>query len=257
MASKRVVIVDAMEVVQSITKTTKMTKVIHFQQEFLKRISKPMKGYDEGRIVFDKYLDQSLKNKTQLIRSKSSAEYAVHPDMSLTMSFKDLLSTSSTKRRLTVMLAEATLDHFIKQQQIRIIVVYDDKIRKSESPDQIEFHTHEEADTLIPQQVLDCQSEYAALDIPLEISVGAPDTDVLTLNLHLDAQGHLKESTKLLFITGKKTRNTSRRIVDKRKRVKVLGTEKSKALIGFHNFTGADWGASSTEYQSRSGAIRL
>ena len=49
------------------------------------------------------------------------------------------------------MLAEATLDHFIKQRQIRIIVVYDDKIRKSESPDQIEFHTHEEADTLIPQ----------------------------------------------------------------------------------------------------------
>ena len=76
-----------------------------------------MKGYDEGRIVFDKYLDQSLKNKTRLIRSKSSAEYAVHPDMSLTMSIKDLLSASSTKRRLTVMLAEATLDHFIKQQQ--------------------------------------------------------------------------------------------------------------------------------------------
>ena len=139
-----------------------MTKVIHFQEELLKRISKLMKGYDEGRIVFDKYLDQSLKNKTRLIRSKSSAEYAVHPDMSLTMSIKDLLSAPSTKRRLTVM-----LDHFIKQQQIRIIVVYDDKIRKSESPDQIEFHTHEEADTLIPQQMHDCQSEYAALDIPL------------------------------------------------------------------------------------------
>ena len=37
MASKRVLIVDAMEVVQSITKTTKMTKVIHFQEEFLKK----------------------------------------------------------------------------------------------------------------------------------------------------------------------------------------------------------------------------
>ena len=232
MASKRVLIVDAMEVVQSITKTTKMTKVIHFQEEFLKGISKLMKGYDEGRIVFDKYLDQSLKNKTRLIRSKSSAEYAVHPDMSLTMSIKDLLSASSTKRRLTVMLAEATLDHFIKQQQIRIIVVYDDKIRKSESPDQIEFHTHEEADTLIPQQVLDCQSEYAALDIPLEISVDSPDTDVLTLNLHLDAQGHLKESTKLLFITGKKTKNTSRRIVDIRKKSESIGYRKVKS---------ADW----------------
>ena len=98
MASKRVLIVDAMEVVQSITKTTKMTKVIHFQEEFLKRISKLMKGYDEGRIVFDKYLDQSLKNKTRLIRSKSSAEYAVHPDMSLTMSISRIFCLHHQQR---------------------------------------------------------------------------------------------------------------------------------------------------------------
>ena len=43
------------------------------------------------------------------------------------------------------------------------------------------------------------------------------------------------DSNKLICLT-------SRRIVDIRERVKVLGTEKSKVLIGFHNFTGADWG---------------
>ena len=106
----------------------------------------------------------------------------------------------------------------------------------------IELHTHEEADTLIPQQVLACMDEYAGLEIPLEIDVSSPDTDVLTYTADLDAKGHLKENTKLRFITGKKTKNTCKRVIDVRERVKVLGRSKAKALIGFHNFTGADWG---------------
>ena len=54
------------------------------------------------------------------------------------------------------------------------------------------------------------------------------------------ANGRLKDNTKLRFITGKKTKNTYRRVIDVRERVKAPGSSKSKALIGFHNFTGAD-----------------
>ena len=139
------------------------------------------------------------------------------------------------------MIAQATLNHFITKNQAKIVVVYDDKILKRECLDTVELHTHEEADTLIPNQVLACIDEQED-DLTLEIDVTSPDTDVLTYCADLDANGRLKENTKLRFITGKNTKNTNRRVVDVRDRVKALGSTKSKALIGFHNFTGADWG---------------
>ena len=75
----RVLIVDAMEVLQSITKTPKMKRVIHLQEEFIARITNLLKYYEEGRIVFDRYLDQSLKNKTRNKRAQTVTSYAVHP----------------------------------------------------------------------------------------------------------------------------------------------------------------------------------
>ena len=85
-------------VLKAISKTPKMTKMVHLQDEFIKRISKLMKGYDEGKIVFDKYVEQSRKNKTRMKRSKTSTEFAIHPKICLTMSIIDLLFESPTKR---------------------------------------------------------------------------------------------------------------------------------------------------------------
>ena len=237
----RILIVDAMEVLKGITKTSKMTKILHLQEEFIKRISRLLHGYDEGRIVFDKYVDESLKNKTRMKRSQTTAEFAIHPEMSLTMSIKELLSASSTKRSLTIMIANATLNHFIDENQAKIVVVYDDKIVKGECRERVELHTHEEADTLIPYQVLACIDEQEE-DKALDIDVTTPDTDVITYCADVDAKGLLKDNVSLSIITGKNTKSTCRRVVDVRERVKALGSTKAKALIGLHNFTGADWG---------------
>ena len=234
----RVLIVDAMEVLQSITKTPKMKRVIHLQEEFIARITNLLKYYEKGRIVFDRYLDQSLKNKTRNKRAQTVTSYAVHPQMTLNMSIKELLSSSSTKRLLTNIIAKATLEHFA-EISTEIVIVYDDKIVSSEN---VQFHTHEEADQLIPHQILACQEKYRGSNKPLHIDISSPDTDVLILCVDLVSNGRLSCNTELRFITGKNTKNTLRRVVDVKSRVNVLGKSKAKALIGFHNFTGADWG---------------
>ena len=56
----KVLITDVMGVPQSITKNS------HLQDAFSKQIGTIMAKYDEGHIVFDRYLDQSFKNKAWL-----------------------------------------------------------------------------------------------------------------------------------------------------------------------------------------------
>ena len=63
-SSVSVLIVDSMGVLQSMKKTPTMVKLSDFQEAFNKWIEKMMAGYDEGRVVFDRYIDQLLKNKT-------------------------------------------------------------------------------------------------------------------------------------------------------------------------------------------------
>ena len=67
-----VLIVDAIAIVQSMKKTSSMTKMLHLKEAFLKRISKMMRGYDKGRIIFDRYIVNSLKNQTRSKRATSA-----------------------------------------------------------------------------------------------------------------------------------------------------------------------------------------
>ena len=53
------------------------------------------------------------------------------------------------------------------------------------------------------------------------------------------AHRRLGASTKLNFLTGKDDKYRSITIHE---RVNVIGQVKCQGLIGFHNFTGADWG---------------
>ena len=90
------------------------------------------------------------------------------------------------------------------------------------------------ADTLIPNQVLDCLNDQAK-----EICVWSPDTDVLTLLVDLAAHGRLPANVGLKFLTGK---GAKYREIDVARQVGVIGNEKCKGLIGLHYFSGADWG---------------
>ena len=64
-------------------------------------------------------------------------------------------------------------------------------------------------------------------------------SDVLIPLMDLVAHGRLGAFTKLNFLTRKGNKYRS---INIRERVSVIGREKCQGLIGFHTFTGADWG---------------
>ena len=228
----KIIIIDAMAVLQSMKKTSKTQTLSDLQEAFTKRIAFMMAGYSEGRVIFDRYQDQSLKSKTRQKRATSSAEFKVHPQMKLTMSLKELLSSSKTKSNITAMFAEALLQEFSNTNNFKLVVVYGTKIKSYNFE---ENHTHEEADTLIPLQVLASITEHEWR----EVCVWSPDTDVLTILMDLASRGRLGLQTRLTFLTGK---GAKFREIDVMERVHAIGILKSQGLIGLHNFTGADWG---------------
>ena len=207
-----------------------MQKLSNLQDAFNKRIEKMMAGYDEGRIVFDRYMDQSLKNKTRQKRATTNMEYEIHPDMKLTMSIEELLSASSTNEKLTCMLGKGLFEYFSRDSCFQLVVVYDTIIK---GHDFEEFHTHEEADTLIPHQVLASVSN----DAMRKLCVWSPDTDVLLLLFDLVSHRRISPPTCLKFSTG---RGTKAREIDIFERVEVIGHHKCQGLLGLHNFSGAD-----------------
>ena len=151
------------------------------------------------------------------------------------MLIKELLSSTKTKRSLTEIFAKALIRHFSGAQK-RVFIIYDNKIVGSNTSDE---HTHEEPDTLIPNQVLASASE----DKFKDIRVWTPDTDVLVELIGLVSNDHLDDQTSLKFLTGKGLTGKGKvRVIDVKERVRVIGKTKCQALIGFHNFTGADWG---------------
>ena len=142
------------------------------KESFIKRIERMVSGFDEGRVVFDRYLESSLKNKTRRKRSTTSVEFQIHPEMRLAMSIKDLLSSSKSKSMLVSSFASGLLARFSSNTAIKLVVVYDNKIKCLNYEEE---HTHEEADTLVTNQVLRSLDEH----LSQEICVSSPDTDVL------------------------------------------------------------------------------
>ena len=59
----RALVVDAMAVLQSMKKTPTLRTLADLRGTFVRRIENMLNGFNEGRIVFDHYLGQSLKNK--------------------------------------------------------------------------------------------------------------------------------------------------------------------------------------------------
>ena len=110
---------------------------------------------------------------------------------------------------------------------IKLVVVYDNKIRYVDCEEE---HIHEEADTLIPNQVLRPIDEH----LSQEIFVSSPDTDGKVLLLDLVSWGRHGNLNNLKFLTGQ---SANYREVDVIQRVQAIGIQKCQGLIGLHNFT--------------------
>ena len=71
--TNQVLIVDAMSVLQSMTKLPGMMKICHLKEAFVRKIDRMTNVYDKARIIFDRYIEESLKARTRAKRAISSA----------------------------------------------------------------------------------------------------------------------------------------------------------------------------------------
>ena len=65
-----------------------------------------------------------------------------------------------------------------------------------------------------------------------QITVHSPDTDVFMISMHLTVKGHLFVNNTLTLISGQGKKTP----IDIVERVCAVGPNKSKGLLGFHNF---------------------
>ena len=192
----RVLITDAMTVVQCVKKTPNMTSILHLKTGINARIEQMVIGYMEVRVICDRCVDGSLREKTRKKRATSiaaaTAGHVVHDGMSInTISLKQLLACTSTKHSLTCYLGHGILERF-DGRDLTLVVVYD-TVAKTVNPRRpIETFSHEEADTLIPLHVIFSIEECTYR----EADVWSPDAYVIVLLMDLVSRGHLGALTK-------------------------------------------------------------
>ena len=84
-----------------------------FAQIFIERLSTISVNYDDVRLVFDKYIDSSLKDKMRQKRTKGKSTYHRVTDSTVIqiIMLKNFLSNILTKADLTKYLAMKCLDY--------------------------------------------------------------------------------------------------------------------------------------------------
>ena len=96
-------------------------------------------------------------------------------------------------------------------------------------PPDLEYHNHEEADTLIMLQAKNVADMYPNC----EIYILSPDTDVFLLAIHF----YRKLCPKLIYLTGNPPNS---RDIDIGKVCNSLSANHTETILGWHSFTGCD-----------------
>ena len=117
--SYKVLLIDVMALVNSINKTDRIIYCSDFANAFIEKLVNISIGYNEVRLVFDHYKDNSLKEQMRKKRTKGKSTYYHIQDNSMirNITLKDFLSHVKTKSELAEYLATKTLVH---SQRIKI-----------------------------------------------------------------------------------------------------------------------------------------
>jgi len=227
----RVIIVDGMALVNSVSKSDRMKTCQDFAESFLAIMCNIAEQYDEVRLVFDRYLKTSLKEQMRTERTHGKSTYYHVKDSTLiqNITLKGFLSDIRTKAELTEYLADKIVFHSrsLNNRLKKLMVTSGTRTRGNvEIPDSLLTHSQEEADTLIVLHALTLPRE-------AELVVTSPDTDVMLLLVH--KYPHLPVST--VFLTGK---GKLKRSMCVRSIYTNLGQKRASALLGFHAMTGSD-----------------
>ncbi|XP_066928999.1 uncharacterized protein [Clytia hemisphaerica] len=219
-----------MALVNRIDKSDNIKTWKHFAEAFVEKVKNVSKGCDEIRLVFDRYISQSLKSRTRKKRtSGNEVRYIVTSDSDISKKpLKQLLAHIETKQALTEYLAEFTMKAMM--DTVQIAITYSQQtISNIQLSDDLMRHDHEEADTLIVLHALNV----AKNDPFSDCVVVASDTDVFLLLIHYYER--LPMSTVFRIGTGDKERD-----IPIMKCYNEIGPLRAQAILGFHVLTGCD-----------------
>ena len=110
--SYKVLLIDAMALVNSINKTDQIIYCSDFANAFTEKLVNISIMYHEVRLVFDQYKDSSLKEQMRKKRTKGKSTYYRINDNSMirNITLKDFLSYVKTKSELAEYLATKTIE---------------------------------------------------------------------------------------------------------------------------------------------------
>lgn len=207
----------------------------------------------EVHVCLDKYIENSIKDSERQLRGTVDTVYTISgPDQTVRQRGQNLLNSSSFKNELgKFLLREWQKDHYWSLLNGKTLYAshggecykympMQQKIVMS-SPAHLQAN-HEEADTLIAFHVENISSS--------AVLVRASDTDVLIILIGLLGRKLPEERTRSTIIMDCGSGN-SRRYIDVSNIVDVLEERKaglSRALPGYHAFTGCDFTSSFYRY---------
>ena len=227
----KVIIIDGMALVNAIPKTERIKTCKDFEQVFLDQLSTMAGDYDEVRLVFDRYINPSLKEQMRRKRTKGKSTYYHVKDITLiqNISLKDFLSNIKTKAELTTYLAAQTTDHSKgPTNKLKKFIVTSGTETKGNTcvPSTLVTHSQEEADTLMLLHAL-------SIDKHAEVVIASPDTDVFLMMIQM----YPSLPCDISFLTGK---GNLKRSIPVQPVYNKLGHKRASAILGVHALTGSD-----------------
>lgn len=221
---------DGAAIVQMLQPKTARTFQDYAEQVFVPYISNQLQGVHRADIIWDSYLDDSLKASTRERRGKGLRR-RVLPAVTVPKSWRDFLRINDNKTELFAFLSEQSILHLTSNDTVLYATCGRNVLCSTPTSDlsQLSPCLHEEADTRIFVHVAD-----AVRQGYLKISIRTVDTDVVVIAVAAFNKIH-PEELWLAFGTG-----DSFRYIAIHELVKTMTPRKCAALPIFHAITGCD-----------------
>ena len=181
----KVIVFDGMAVVNKIDiKKIKLKSCSECASAFVQKVEKEAQGFDEVRVIFDPYTEESLKSGRRTGKTGGeTVRYKISDDTVIEhLTTKQFLSDRKTKQDLTKYLRNLYLKLYNVFQNVTLTVSYEFTCISniSDIDARLKDHCHEEADTCIVLQSLDVTKRNPFTDLV----VYCCDPDVLLLLLY-------------------------------------------------------------------------
>ena len=223
-----VAVIDAMAEVQMLNTSNSLT-IAELSQCFAEKIMNKYYNFTEVHLVFDTYVDESLKGTERVRREKKTVpvRYKIEQNTRIqNIPMKKLLSHTHTKDDLTECFSKAVI-HVASQRSRNVTVSFRNEALSTELDMTDLISTHEEADTKLMLHAVHAARRGAEC-----IRVFSSDTDVLVLAI--------RRALVLPGYTNFVTLGRNARQINVTNIYQKFGPNRASALPGLHAISGAD-----------------